>query len=139
MEWLVWALLSALFAGITAVLAKIGVEQVDSNLATAIRTTVVVILAWVIAIFRAEQIIGAVSYRTLTLLSLSGLATGVSWLCYFKALKLGAVSQVAPVDKLSIVVAMILAAVFLGEPFTLRHGLGAFLIVAGCVLLIGAN
>lgn len=138
-NWIVWALLSALFAGVTAVLAKLGVQNIDSNLATAIRTTVILVLAWTIALFRSEQTIGEVSYRTLGFLALSGIATGASWLCYFRALQLGPVTKVVPIDKLSIVFAMILAIFFLSEPFAWRQGIGAILIVAGSIVLIGAN
>ena len=139
MEWLPWALLSAIFAGVTAVLVKVGVQDIDSNLATAIRTTVVLILAWSIVLFRSTQVIGEITSRTLAFLIFSGLATGASWLCYFKALQLGPVSKVAPIDKLSIVVALFLAIVFLNEHFTWRQGMGTLLIVVGSVLLIGAK
>ena len=138
MGWLVWALLSAFFAGVTAVLAKLGVQSIDSNLATAIRTTVILVLAWSVALFRSDQTIGDVSLRTLGFLSLSGIATGASWLCYFKALQLGSVAQVAPIDKLSIVVAIFLAVLLLGEPLTWRQGGGIVLILAGSIILIGA-
>jgi transporter family protein len=134
-SWLHWALLSALFAGMTAVLAKVGVQDIDSNLATAIRTAVILVFAWAIALLRSPQSLGAVSPRTYLFLCLSGLATGASWLCYFRALQLGEASKVAPVDKLSVVVAMILAAVFLHEHLTWQHYLGGTLIVAGSIVL----
>src|SRR5213593_1719411 len=135
-NWLVWSLLSALLAGATAVLAKIGVTGVDSNFATAIRTTVILVFTWMIASFtRSYWSFGTISFRTWLFLILSGLATGLSWLCYFRALQLGEASKVAPVDKLSVVVAMALAALFLGEHLTWRHGIGAGLIVTGTVII----
>ena len=138
MNWLFWALLSGLFAGITAILAKVGVRDVDSNLATAIRTCVILVFTWGIALFKSSQSLSTVSGRTWTFLVLSGIATGASWLCYFRALQLGEVSKVAPIDKLSIVIAMVLAAIFLGEHLTWRHGVAAVLIVSGSLLLIKA-
>jgi transporter family protein len=135
MGWLGWSLLSAVFAGLTAVLAKAGVAGVDSNLATAVRTAVVLVLAWAIVLAKPGQALGAISARAWAFLVMSGLATGASWLCYFRALKLGEASRVAPVDKLSVVVAMVLAAVFLGESLTWRHALGGALIVAGAAIL----
>src|SRR4051812_14682938 len=124
MNWLHWALLSALFAGLTAVLAKVGVRDVDSNLATAIRTTVILVFAWSVALAGAPQRLAAVTSRSWLFLVLSGLATGASWLCYFRALQLGEVARVAPIDKLSVVVAMVLAVVFLGEHVTWQHWVG---------------
>jgi len=136
MNWLTWSLLSALFAGLTAILAKVGVAGVDSNLATAIRTTVVLVFAWIVAAITAKPVaLTALSGRTWLFLVLSGLATGLSWLCYFRALQLGQVSQVTPVDKLSVVFVLLFAALFLHESLTLRTGLGALLIVAGAVVL----
>jgi len=136
MNWLFWSLLSALFAGATAVLAKVGVEGVDSNLATAIRTTVVLVFAWVIALTTVRPgALGQLSRQTWLFLALSGLATGLSWLCYFRALQLGQASQVAPIDKLSVVFVLVFAALFLREPLTLRSGLGGLLIVAGAIVL----
>ena len=135
MNWLHWALLSALFAGLTAVLAKAGVKGIDSNLATAIRTVVILVFAWSIALSRGFDTLSKATTRTWLFLILSGLATGASWLCYFRALQLGETSKVAPVDKLSVVVAMVLAALFLGEHLTWRHGIGAGLIVAGTVII----
>src|ERR1700751_2127664 len=135
MSLLHWALLSAVFAGLTAVLAKVGVKDIDSNLATAIRTTVILVFAWSIALFRNTQPLSTVASRTWLFLVLSGLATGASWLCYFRALQLGEASRVAPVDKLSVVVVMILAAIFLGETLTWIHWLGGTFIVAGAVIL----
>jgi transporter family protein len=136
MNWLGWALLSAVFAGLTAVLAKVGVAGVDSNLATAIRTSVILVFAWAIAWVTAKPAeLAALSGRTWLFLTLSGLATGLSWLCYFRALQLGQASQVAPVDKLSVVFVLLFAALFLHEPLTPRSGLGGLLIVAGAIIL----
>jgi bacterial/archaeal transporter family protein len=136
MTWLAWALLSAFFAGITAILAKVGVENVDSNLATAIRTTVILVIVWAIAFIMAPT--GPVTIpgrRTLLFLALSGAATGLSWLCYFRALQLGEASRVAPVDKLSVVFAIVLAGIFLRERLTIQHAIGGSLIVAGSLVL----
>jgi transporter family protein len=136
MNWLHWALLSALFAGLTAILAKVGVKDVDSNLATAVRTVVILIFAWSIVLFRGSAAtLAAVPVKAWVFLILSGLATGASWLCYFRALQLGEASRVAPVDKLSVVVAMVLAALFLGEQLSWQHWVGGLLIVAGAALL----
>lgn len=135
MDWLSWALLSALFAGLTAVLAKVGVQEVDSNLATAIRTVVILIFAWSVALLRNVQPWSAVTPKAWTFLVLSGLATGASWLCYFRALQLGKAAQVAPVDKLSVVVAMTLAVLFLHERLTWQQWMGGALIVAGTIVL----
>ncbi len=136
MNWLTWSLLSAFFAGLTAVLAKVGVKDVDSHLATAVRTGVVLIFAWGVAL--ATQPTSAVlglSRKTWLFLILSGLATGCSWLCYFRALQVGDVGKVAPIDKLSVVFVLILAAVFLGEPLTWKTALGGGLIASGAILL----
>ena len=138
MTWLGWALLSAAFAGLTAVLAKAGVRDVDSNLATAIRTTVVLVLAWGIALVGGAPSVATVPRNAWLFLILSGCATGASWLCYFRALAVGNASQVAPVDKLSVVVAMGLAAIFLGERLAWQHWLGGALIVAGTVVIARA-
>jgi len=134
-NWLFWALLSALFAGLTAVLAKVGVEGIDSNLATAIRTTVILLFAWGVALVRNTQPLATITSKTWLFLILSGLATGASWLCYFRALQLGEASRVAPVDKLSIVVTMVLAVLVLGETLTWAQWVGGGLIVGGTVLL----
>lgn len=139
MSWLPWALLSALFAGLTAILAKVGVKDVDSNLATAIRTTVVLVFAWLIAAVANRQHLSTVEQRTWVFLVLSGLATGASWLCYFRALQLGDASRVAPVDKLSVIVAMALAALFLGESLTWLHWIGGILIATGAVVIAYAR
>lgn len=137
-DWRVWALLSAVFAALTAVLAKVGVAQVPSHLATALRTTVVLVFAWMVA--GATRQISAwptLSGRALLFLLLSGLATGASWICYFRALQLAPVSRVAPLDKLSLPLALLLAALFLGERLSLKEGVGVVAIVAGTVLLMG--
>jgi len=136
MTWVAWALLSAFFAGITAILAKVGVENVDSSLATAIRTTVVLVLAWTIALVATPA--GALALpgrRTMLFLALSGIATGLSWLCYFRALQLGEASRVAPIDKLSVVFAIVLAGLFLRERLTWQHIVGGTLIVAGSLVI----
>jgi len=138
MTWLFWALLSALFAGLTAILAKIGVKDIDSNLATAIRTTVILVFAWSVAFARTSLDLSAVTRKTWVFLILSGLATGASWLCYFRALQLGEASKVAPIDKLSVVVAIVLAAVFLHESMTWHHWVGGTLIVIGAIVIAWA-
>jgi transporter family protein len=139
MNWIFWALLSALFAGITAILAKVGVTGVDSNLATAVRTIIVLLFTWAIALATVPfTSIRALSVRTLGFLALSGIATGLSWLCYFRALQLGQASRVAPVDKLSVVFAIGLAAVILGEKLQWQHYVGGALIVCGAVILAWA-
>ena len=135
MSWLGWALLSAVFAGLTAVLARVGVQGVDSNLATAIRTVVILVFAWSVALYRNDQQLSTVTPRTWLFLVLSGLATGASWLCYFRALQLGQVSKVAPIDKLSVVFAILLAAVFLHERLTWQNWVGGALIVGGSLVL----
>src|SRR3954471_3358036 len=135
MSWFVWALLSAFFAGLTAILAKVGVAHVNSNLATAIRTVVILIFAWSVALFTDRQPMSTISTRTWIFLVLSGIATGLSWLCYFRALQLGKASQVAPIDKLSVVFVLIFAAIFLGESLTAKTLTGAALIAAGAIVL----
>ncbi len=136
MNWFTWALLSALFAGLTAVLAKVGVADINSNLATAIRTTFILAITWLIAAFTLRGgDIASISRRTWIFLALSAVATGLSWLCYFRALQLGEVSKVAPIDKLSVVVAIAVSVLFLGEKLSIREGCGAGLIVAGALLL----
>jgi transporter family protein len=135
--WWMYALLSAFFAALTAIFAKIGIKGVDTDLATAIRTVVILLIAWAIVIFRGGiSTVGGLTKINWTFLILSGCATGLSWICYFKALQLGEVSQVAPVDKLSVAIAIILAVVFLGEPLTFRTGIGALLIIGGSLVLI---
>ncbi len=136
MNWIYWALLSAFFAGVTAILAKKGVEGLDSNLATAIRTTVVLVFSWLIVLVANAGIsLGAISRRAWLFLILSGLATGLSWLCYFRALQLGEASRVAPVDKLSVVFAIALAALVLHEKIGWQHWVGGALIVSGAVII----
>jgi transporter family protein len=135
--WWIYALLSAFFAALTAIFAKIGIKGVDTDLATAIRTVVILLIAWAIALFRGSvETIGSLSKINWTFLVLSGCATGLSWICYFKALQLGKVSQVAPVDKLSVALAIILAVIFLKEPITLKQAAGAALIIGGSIVLI---
>ncbi len=136
MNWFLWALLSALFAGITAILAKLGVAGINSNLATAVRTTVVLIFTWGIALTTTSTAsLHTLSRRTWVFLILSGLATGLSWLCYFRALQLGEASRVAPVDKLSVVFAIALAAIVLREHLTWHQWVGGALVVSGAVVL----
>jgi len=135
MNWFIWALLSAFFAGVTAILAKVGVQDIDSNMATAIRTVVILVFAWSIALITDHQPLSTVGKRTWIFLILSGFATGLSWLCYFRALQLGQASRVAPVDKLSVVVAIALAAIFLHEQLTWHHWVGGTFILAGAVVL----
>ena len=136
LNWAIWALLSAFFAGITAILAKIGVQEVNSNLATAIRTCVILVFTWAIALATVpSQSFCALSKRTWIFLVLSGLATGLSWLCYFRALQLGEASRVAPVDKLSVVFAILLAGIVLKERLTWQHAVGGLLIVIGAITL----
>jgi transporter family protein len=136
MNWFTWALLSAFFAGLTAILAKVGVAGVNSNVATAIRTTVILLFTWTIALATARNAIFVTfSRRTWFFLVVSGLATGLSWLCYFRALQLGEASQVAPVDKLSVLFVIALAAVFLGEKLTWHQWVGGSLIMAGAVII----
>lgn len=135
--WWIYALLSALFAALTAIFAKIGIKGVDTDLATAVRTVVILLLAWGIALFRGgAATIGSLNKTNWIFLILSGCATGFSWICYFKALQLGEVSQVAPVDKMSVAIAIVLAAVFLREPLTLKTAAGALLIIGGSLVLI---
>ncbi len=136
MSWLIWSLFSAVFAAATAILAKLGVEKIDSNLATAIRTSVVVVFTWLIVmVARPDVDAGPISRRSWMFLTLSGLATGLSWLCYFRALKLGPASRVAPIDKLSVALVIGLSALFLGERLTWAKGAGGLLIVAGAIII----
>lgn len=136
MSWLTWSLLSAVFAGVTAILAKVGVEGVNSHLATAVRTAVVMVFAAVVALASgAGSGLFALSRRTWLFLTLSGIATGLSWLCYFRALQLGEASKVAPIDKLSVVFVLIFAALFLHEPLSTKTLVGGGLITAGAVIL----
>jgi transporter family protein len=141
MSWIGWALLSAVFAAATALLAKVGVAHVDSNLATALRTSVVVVFAWGIALILSKPGAGLLSEirsldrRTLLFLALSGLATGLSWLCYFRALQLGPASRVAPLDKLSVPLVMLFAWLLLGEKLNAAALAGGLLITAGAMVI----
>ena len=135
--WLLFALLSAVFAALTTILAKLGIEHVNSNLATAIRTMVVVGMAWIMVFLtNAQGGLTEISRRSWVFLILSGLATGASWLCYYRAVQIGEVSKVVPIDKLSVVITMILAAVILHEQFTPKSILGCVLIGAGTLLMV---
>lgn len=135
--WLVFALLSALFAALTSILAKVGIDGVNSNLATAIRTMVVVVMAWVMVfVTHTQGGVGDISRKSWVFLILSGLATGASWLCYYRALQIGDASKVVPVDKLSVVLTLILAFVFLHEEFTARSLIGCVLIAAGTLIMV---
>ena len=135
--WLIFALLSAVFAALTAILAKVGIEGVNSNLATAIRTVVVVIMAWgMVFLTHAQNGISEISRKSWLFLILSGLATGGSWLCYYRALQLGEASKVVPIDKLSVVITLVLAFVFLHEQFTAKSLIGCVLIGAGTLLMV---
>jgi transporter family protein len=134
--WLGWALLSAVFAAATALLAKVGVAGIDSNLATAIRTTVVLVFSWAIAIALSKHHgISEIGRRSWVFLVLSGIATGLSWLCYFRALQMGPASSVAPIDKLSVVIVIVCAWLFLGESMSPMKVVGGGLIAAGAVVL----
>ena len=136
-NWFVWALLSALFAALTAILAKVGVTDINPNLATAIRTTVILVITWAMAFCTSGKADwSALTSRAWIFLAASGLMTGLSWLCYFRALKLGDVAKVAPVDKLSVALAIILAVIFLGEKVKTQEAIGAALIVLGVVVMV---
>ena len=135
--WFVFAMLSAVFAALTSIWAKIGIEGVDSNLATAIRTVVVVGMAWgMVFLTDAQGGISAISKKSWLFLILSGLATGASWLCYYKALQLGEASKVVPIDKLSVVITIVLAFVILHEEVTMKSAIGCVLIGAGTLLMV---
>ena len=135
--WMILALLSAVFAALTSILAKVGIEDVNSNLATAIRTMVVVVMAWgMVFVTNSQNGIVEISRKSWIFLILSGLATGASWLCYYKALKLGEASKVVPIDKLSVVITLVLAFIFLHEKFTPRSIIGCVLIGAGTLLMV---
>lgn len=136
MRWLIWSLLSAVFAAATAILAKLGVSDVDPNLATAVRTTVVVVFAWMIALsLGTHHGLAHIERRSWMFLVASGVATGFSWLCYFRALSLGQASKVAPIDKLSVIFVIALAAPILGEALTPQKIVGGLLIAAGAIVL----
>jgi len=135
--WFILALLSAVFAALTSILAKIGIDGVNSNLATAIRTVVVVVMAWgMVFLTNAQGALTDISKKSWIFLILSGLATGASWLCYYKALQIGEASKVVPVDKLSVVLTMVLAFVFLHEKFTPKSLIGCILIGAGTLIMV---
>ncbi|MGI5959445.1 MAG: EamA family transporter [Massiliimalia sp.] len=135
--WVAFALLSAVFAALTSILAKIGIEQMNSNLATAIRTVVVLIMAWGLVFFTGAQSgISSIGVKSWVFLILSGIATGLSWLCYYKALQIGDASKVVPIDKFSVVVSMVLAFVILKEALTWKTVLGGILITGGTLLMI---
>lgn len=135
--WFVLALLSAVFAALTSILAKVGIEGVNSNLATAVRTMVVVVMAWgMVFLTHAQGGLSQIGKKSWLFLILSGLATGASWLCYYKAIQLGDVSKVVPVDKLSVVITLILAFLFLHEQFTVKSAIGCLLIGAGTLVMV---
>lgn len=135
--WLILALASSIFAALTSILAKIGIDGVGSNLATAIRTTVVLVMSWgMVFLTHAQGGLSSISRRSWLFLILSGLATGASWLCYYRALQLGEASKVVPIDKLSVVITLILAFVFLHETFTWKSAVGAALITAGTLVMV---
>jgi transporter family protein len=135
--WWIYALLSAFFAALVAIFAKVGIKGVDTDLATAIRTVIILVISWGIAFFRGgTATISTLTKHNLIFLALSGIATGLSWIFYFKALQLGKVSQVAPVDKLSVALAIVLATIFLGETLTWKNAIGGSLIIGGTLVLI---
>lgn len=135
--WFIFALGSAIFAALTSILAKIGIEGVNSNLATAVRTVVVVIMAWLMVfITNTQSGVFEISKRSWIFLILSGLATGASWICYYKALQMGEASKVVPIDKLSVIITLVLAFIFLHEQFSVKSILGCILIGAGTLLMV---
>ena len=135
--WIVFAILSAIFAALTSILAKVGIEGVNSNLATAIRTVVVVAMSWgMVFLTNSQNGITEISRKSWIFLILSGLATGASWLCYYKALQIGDASKVVPIDKLSVVITLILAFVFLHEDFTIKSLIGCVLIGLGTLIMV---
>ena len=135
--WWLFALLSSIFAALTSILAKVGIKGVDSTLATAIRTAVVVFMSWgMVFLTNAQKGIGQISQKSWIFLILSGVATGVSWLCYYKALQMGDASKVVPIDKLSVVITLILGFVFLHEQFTVKSAIGCALIGLGTLLMV---
>lgn len=135
--WLILALLSAVFAALTSILAKIGIEGVNSNLATALRTAVVLVMAWgMVFVTDAQHGISSISTKSWIFLVLSGLATGASWLCYYRALQLGEASKVVPIDKLSVVITLVMAFVFLHEKFTTKSLIGCVLITLGTLVMV---
>lgn len=135
--WIVFAILSAVFAALTSILAKVGIDGVNSNLATAIRTMVVVAMSWgMVFLTHAQSGMSEISKKSWIFLILSGLATGASWLCYYKAIQIGDVSKVVPIDKLSVVITLVLAFVFLHEEFNVKSLIGCVLIAAGTLLMV---
>lgn len=135
--WLIMAIGSAVFAALTSILAKIGIQGVKSNLATAIRTIVVVVMSWVMVFLTgAQKGLGQIGEKSWVFLVLSGLTTGASWLCYYRALQMGEVSKVVPIDKMSVVITLVLAFVFLGEQFTAKSLIGALLLTAGTLVMV---
>lgn len=135
--WIIFALLSAVFAALTSILAKVGIDGVNSNLATAIRTVVVVFMSWgMVFLTNTQSGISEISKKSWIFLILSGLATGASWLCYYRALQIGDASKVVPIDKLSVVITLVLAFVFLHEEFTLKSLIGCVLIGAGTLIMV---
>lgn len=135
--WLLFALLSAVFAALTSILAKVGIEGVNSNLATAIRTVVVVVMAWgMVFLTHAQTGLSEISRKSWLFLILSGLATGASWLCYYRALQIGEASKVVPIDKLSVVITLVLAFIFLHESFTAKSLIGCILIAVGTLVMV---
>ncbi|WP_178070183.1 EamA family transporter [uncultured Eubacterium sp.] len=135
--WAVFALLSAVFAALTSILAKVGINGVNSNLATAIRTVVVVLIAWgMVFLTKGQGGITEISKKSWIFLILSGLATGASWLCYYRALQMGSASKVVPIDKLSVVITLVLAFIFLKEDFTYKSAIGSVLITAGTLFMV---
>ena len=135
--WFVFALLSAVFAALTSILAKVGIDGVNSNLATALRTVVVLVMAWgMVFLTNSQTGISEISKKSWLFLILSGLATGASWLCYYKALQIGEASKVVPVDKLSVVITLVLAFVFLHEQFTMKSIVGCILIASGTLIMV---
>ncbi|MCI7760126.1 MAG: EamA family transporter [Oscillospiraceae bacterium] len=135
--WILFAVLSAVFAALTSILAKVGIENVNSNLATAIRTAVVLVMAWgMVFLTHAQSGLPEISKKSWLFLILSGIATGVSWLCYYRALQLGEASKVVPIDKLSVVITLILAFIFLHEEFTAKSLIGCILIGAGTLIMV---
>lgn len=135
--WFIFALLSSVFAALTSILAKVGIEGVNSNLATAIRTVVVLVMSWgMVFLTNTQSGISQIGRKSWVFLILSGLATGASWLCYYRALQMGDASKVVPIDKLSVVITLVLAFVFLHEQFTMKSIIGCFLIGAGTLLMV---
>ena len=135
--WFIFALLSAIFAALTSILAKVGIEGVNSNLATAIRTVVVVVMSWgMVFLTNAQSGISLISRKSWLFLILSGLATGASWLCYYRALQIGEATKVVPIDKLSVVITLVLAFVFLHEQFTIKSLIGCVLIAIGTLVMV---